>query len=124
MSTPTPDFPLGLLSPVDRIFPKLTPEQVERVAAHGHPRTVHRGEILVSPGQEAQSIFVITTGSLELVRRTGDAEETFATLRPHQFTGELNMLSGRQALVTLRVGEPGEFIEVKRDALVALVQTD
>ena len=55
MSTPTPDFPLGLLSPVDRIFPKLTPEQVERVAAHGHPRTVHRGEILVSAGQEAQS---------------------------------------------------------------------
>ena len=34
------------------------------------------------------------------------------------------MLSGRQALVSLRVGEPGEVIDVKRDDLLALVQTD
>ena len=124
MSSPTPDFPLGLLSPLERIFPKLTPEQVERVAAHGSPRSVHSGEILVSVGQEAQSIFVIMTGSLELVRQSRDGEETFGTLRAGQFTGETNMLSGRQALVTLRVGEPGEFIEVKRDAIVALVQIE
>ena len=124
MSTPTPDFPLGLLAPVDRVFPKLTPEQVARVAAHGRPRPVHGGEVLMSAGQEAQSIFVVVTGSIELVRRSRDTEETFGTLRSHQFTGETNMLSGRQALVTLRVGEPGEVIEVKRDALVALVQTD
>src|SRR5258706_12798986 len=125
MSSPTPDFPLGLLAPVDRVFPKLTPEQVARVAAHGRPRPVQRGEVLLSVGQEVQSIFVIMTGSLELVRRSSNgAEETFGTLRPHQFTGETHMLSGRQAVVTLRVGEPGEVIEVKRDALIALVQTD
>jgi thioredoxin reductase (NADPH) len=124
MSAPTPDFPLPMLAPVDQVFPKLTPEQLARVAAHGHPRPVHGGEVLMSAGDEAESIFVITTGSIELVRRLKDADETFATLRPHQFTGETNMLSGRQALVTLRVGEPGEVIEVKRDALVALVQTD
>jgi thioredoxin reductase (NADPH) len=34
------------------------------------------------------------------------------------------MLSGRQALVSLRVGESGEVIDVKRDDLLALVQTD
>jgi len=34
------------------------------------------------------------------------------------------MLSGRRALVTLRVGEPGEVIEVDRDQLLALVQID
>jgi thioredoxin reductase (NADPH) len=124
MSTPTPDFPLPMLAPVDQVFPKLTPEQIARVAAHGKPRSVHGGEVLMSAGDEAESIFVITAGSIELVRRLKDAEETFATLRPHQFTGETNMLSGRQALVTLRVGDPGEVIEVKRDALVALVQTD
>jgi thioredoxin reductase (NADPH) len=124
MSTPTPDFPLGLLAPVDQIFPKLTPEQLERVAAHGRPRPVHSGEVLLSPGDEPTSIFVITAGSLEIVRRSKDQDETFGTLRPRQFTGETNILSGRQALVTLRVGEPGEVIEVKREALVALVQTD
>jgi thioredoxin reductase (NADPH) len=124
MSTPTPDFPLPMLAPADQVFPKLTPEQIARVAVHGHPRPVHGGEVLVSAGEKVESFFVLTAGSIELVRRVKDAEETFATLRPGQFTGETNMLSGRQALVTLRVGEPGEVIDVKRDDLVALVQTD
>jgi thioredoxin reductase (NADPH) len=34
------------------------------------------------------------------------------------------MLSGRNALVNLRVGESGEVIDVKREDLLALVQTD
>jgi thioredoxin reductase (NADPH) len=124
MSAPTPDFPLPLSAPVDRVFPKLTPEQIERVAVHGHPRPVHGGEVLVSAGDQAESFFVVTTGSIELVRGLKDAEETIAVLRPGQFTGETNMLSGRKALVTLRAGGPGEVIEMKRDVLGTLVQTD
>jgi thioredoxin reductase (NADPH) len=124
MSSPTPDFPLPMSAPVDQVFPTLTPEQIARVAAHGHARPVRSGEILMSAGGKAESSFVITSGSIELVRRLKDAEDIFGVLRPGQFTGETNMLSGRQALVTLRVGESGELIEVKRDALVALVQTD
>jgi thioredoxin reductase (NADPH) len=41
-----------------------------------------------------------------------------------QFTGEVTMLSGRRALVTLRVGEPGEVIELDREDLLSLVQVD
>lgn len=40
------------------------------------------------------------------------------------FTGELNMLSGRRGLVSIRVAEAGELIEIEREALRALVQTD
>jgi thioredoxin reductase (NADPH) len=124
MSSPTPDFPLPMSAPVDQVFPKLTAEQIARVAAHGHARPVRSGEILMSAGDRAESSFVVTSGSIELVRRVKDVEEIFGVLRPGQFTGETNMLSGRQALATLRVGESGELIEVKRDALVTLVQTD
>jgi thioredoxin reductase (NADPH) len=124
MSTPTPDFPLPMSAPIDQVFPKLTPEQVKRVAAHGHPRAVRGDEVLVSAGDQVEAFFVVTAGSIELVRGLKGAEETIAVLRPGQFTGETNMLSGRQALVTLRVREPGEVIEMKRDVLGALVQTD
>jgi len=124
MSSPKSVLPLTMSSRADQVFPTLTPEQVARVAAHGRIRPISSGEVLASAGQQAESFFVVTAGSIELVRRSADAEEIVAIQRPGQFTGETNMLSGRQALVSLRVGEPGEVIDVKRDDLVALVQTD
>ena len=124
MSAPTPDFPLVMSSPADRVFPTLTPEQVARVAAHGRARPIQSGEVLASAGEKAESFFVVTAGSIELVRRSADGEQIIAILRSGRFTGEAIMLSGRQALVSLRVGEAGEVIDVKRDALLALVQND
>jgi thioredoxin reductase (NADPH) len=58
------------------------------------------------------------------VRVFGDGETTVTSVKEGQFTGEVTMLSGRRALVTLRVGEPGEVIEVDRDELLSLVQLD
>jgi thioredoxin reductase (NADPH) len=40
------------------------------------------------------------------------------------FTGELNVLSGRRGLVSIRAAEAGELIELEREALRTLVQTD
>jgi thioredoxin reductase (NADPH) len=124
MSSPSPDVRVTMSSRVEHVFPTLTPEQVARVAAHGRARQVRSGEILASAGEPAQSFFLVTAGSVELVRRSGDAEEIIAVQRPGQFTGETNLLSGRDALVSLRVGESGEVIDVKREDLLALVQTD
>ena len=117
-------LPPSMSSQAEHVFPTLTPEQVARVAAHGRGRNVRSGEVLASAGDQAGSFFVVTSGSIELVRRSTDAEEVFRVLKPGQFTGETNMLSGRQALVSLRVGESGEVIDVKRDDLLSLVQTD
>ena len=124
MSSPEPDVRVTLSSRVEHVFPTLTPEQVARVAAHGRVRPVRSGEVLVSAGQQAESFFVVKTGSIEFVRKSAKGEEIVAVQRPGQFTGETNMLSGRQALVSLRVGESGEVIDVKRDDLLTLVQTD
>jgi thioredoxin reductase (NADPH) len=124
VSSPTSDYPVTMSSPVDHVFPTLTPEQVARVAAHGRVRSVQSGEVLASAGEPARSFFVVTGGSVELVRRSADGEEIVAVLRPGRFTGETNLLSGRDALVSLRVLESGEVIDVKREDLLALVQTD
>jgi thioredoxin reductase (NADPH) len=115
-SRPAPD--------VDQAFPKLTPEQVERIAAHGRIRRVEHGEILVAAGKPTPKFFVITAGTIEALNLTSEGEATVTTILPGQFTGEVTMLSGRRALVTLRVDEPGEVIEVDRDQLLGLVQLD
>ncbi|HEX4565443.1 MAG TPA: hypothetical protein VH138_02385, partial [Vicinamibacterales bacterium] len=44
------------------MFPKLTEEQISRVAAHGRPRHLRPGEVLVEPGDVSGSLFVVKTG--------------------------------------------------------------
>lgn len=124
MTTPIATAPSRPAPDVDQTFPKLTSEQIERVAVHGRMRRVERGEVLVAAGKPAPKFFVVNTGSIEAVNLTSAVEATVTTFRAGQFTGEVTMLSGRRALVTLRVGEPGEVIEVDRDQLLALVQID
>jgi thioredoxin reductase (NADPH) len=111
-------------SAIDPAFPTLTPAQVARVAAHGRQRAVQRGEILVAAGAPNALFFVVKTGHIEIVRMSGGTELIVTVHGPGQFTGEVNLLSGRPALLNIRAAEDGEVIEVARERLVALVQTD
>ena len=106
------------------MFPTLTPAQVERIAAHGHVRQMRSGEVLVEAGEQIVPFFVVTAGRVEIVRPSSTNETLIAVYGPGQFTGEVNMLSGRPALLRVRASEPGEVIELDREHLLALVQTD
>jgi thioredoxin reductase (NADPH) len=112
------------VSPAAQVFPTLTPSQLGRIGAHGRVRRVARGEVLVEPGAPASRLFVVTEGHLVAVRLADAAETPVATFRPGMFTGEASMLSGRRGLVQIRAGEAGEVIEVERERLLTLVQTD
>src|SRR4030095_4971113 len=101
-----------LTSSVERTFPTLTPAQVERIAAHGRVRQIRPGEVLFQPGDQIVPFFVITTGGIEIVRPSSANETLVVLYGPGQFTGEVNMLSGRPALLQVRASESGEVIEV------------
>src|SRR6202050_5445384 len=107
--------------PNDRVFPTLTDAQVARVSAHGRRRPIVRGEVLVEAGSKVVPFFVGVQGEL----RASDAAETIVvTHRPGQFSGEANMLTGRPTMAGTRVTESGEVIELTREQLLTLVQTD
>ena len=112
------------LGRADQVFPTLTPEQIARVAPHGHPRTTRTGEVLVEAGDKVVPFFVVTAGQVEIVRPSGAFETPIVVHTPGHFTGEVNMISGRRALFRARVREAGEVIELDREQMLALVQTD
>jgi thioredoxin reductase (NADPH) len=87
-------------------------------------RAIQRGEVLVEQGDSAVPFFVVVSGEIEIVRPLGAAETLITVHRPGQFTGEVNMLSGRRALFRMRITKPGEVIELDRQQMLALVQTD
>jgi thioredoxin reductase (NADPH) len=111
-------------SRAEQIFPTLTTEQIRRVAAHGHTRATQPGEVLVEQGESALRFFVVVSGELEVVGPSGETETLVAVYGPGQFTGEVNMLSGRRALFRIRTTKPGELIELDRQHMLVLVQTD
>ncbi len=117
-------IPLQPSSPMERIFPALKPDQIERVSAHGHLRRVQVGEVLVEIGTPNTRSFVVKTARLEILRPVEEEEQLVASLGPGQFSGEASLLTGRRGLAQIRVREAGDVIEIERDQLMALVQTD
>jgi thioredoxin reductase (NADPH) len=111
-------------SHVEKIFPKLTMTQIGRITAHGRARSVKPGEVLIEQGDISVPFFVVITGEVEIVRPFG-AYETLVTVHGHgEFTGEVNMLSGRRSLVRARATKVGEVIELNHQQMLGLVQTD
>jgi thioredoxin reductase (NADPH) len=108
----------------EHVFPTLTPAQVARMASYGRARRVRSGEVLLEAGEPADRLFVVTAGRVEAVQPTGATERLVVTLEPGMFSGEVNLLSGRLSLVRLRAAEEGGVIELGRDQVMALVQTD
>jgi len=111
-------------SRVEQIFPKLTPAQISRIAVHGHIRAIQPGEVLVEQGESAVPFFVVVSGEIEIVRPSGAAETLVTIHGPGQFTGDVYMLSGRRTIVRMRAIKSGEVIELDRQKMMTLIQTD
>ena len=111
-------------SRIEKIFPKLIPAHIDRIAAHGRIRSVHPGEVLIEQGDTSVPFFVVITGEVEIVRPF-DAYETLVTVHGSgEFTGEVNMLSGRRSFFRARATKPGKVIELDHQQMLTLVQTD
>jgi thioredoxin reductase (NADPH) len=117
--------PSALTPPTrEEMFPRLTPAQVERVAALGDTRTTAGHEVLIEPGDQITSFFVVAEGDVEIVRPTDRGEDLLVVHGPGEFVGELNSLSGRRSLVRARTRGATRLVTLTREALLGLVQTD
>jgi len=111
-------------SRLEKIFPKLTQAQISRIATYGRTRSIQTGDVLIEQGDASMPFFVVITGEVEIVRPFG-AHETLITIHGNgQFTGDVNMLSGRRSLFRARASKPSEVIELDHKDLIRLVQND
>ncbi|MGB5365024.1 MAG: FAD-dependent oxidoreductase [Polyangiales bacterium] len=114
-------------SPYERqaqMFPRLEASQLEKVKPYGRARHVDCGELLFDIGDREVPFFVVLSGELEIVRPDRDGEDVVTVHQPGEFTGEINMLSGRANLVQGRMKTPGEVIELDRPAFRKLLAAD
>jgi thioredoxin reductase (NADPH) len=120
----TSAIPLSIAPREDQLWPTLTQSQIARVAKHGNLRSLQPGDVVLEAGQKEYPFFVVTEGELAVVRPSCDGEQLITTYHPGSFSGELNMLAGRRSFATIRATTPSEVIEVPRDRLLALIESD
>jgi thioredoxin reductase (NADPH) len=124
MTDTTIPLKLTLASPADQMFPSLTPAQITRAAVHGRVRPIQRGEVLIESGDQIVPFFIVTAGQIEIVQPSGTGQTLITVHGPGGFTGEINMMTGRRSIVRARVIESGEVVQLERERILALVQTD
>jgi thioredoxin reductase (NADPH) len=115
---------LGSSEQIQARFPTLDANQIAGLTAFGQQRDARAHEVVLEPGDLHHGIFVVLSGRIELVRVSVDGETVLHVLGRGEFTGDVNLLSGRGALIRARALEASTFLEIDRANLRHIMQTD
>jgi thioredoxin reductase (NADPH) len=96
----------------DVAFPTLGTGDLAALTARSRPRPVRAGEVLFAEGDRDFCFFVVLEGAVEIVEHSRGAPHTVVVHRAGEFTGDVDMLTGRGALVTARAVEDGRLLEL------------
>jgi thioredoxin reductase (NADPH) len=105
------------MADLDVAFPVLSRADIAALTARGKPREVHAGDTLFTEGERNRSFFVVIDGAIEIVEHSRGEPHQVTVHHPGQFTGDIDVFNGRPALVTGRVVEDGELVELTPDNL-------
>lgn len=98
-------------------FPTLNPSQVRAVEPYGTWRPLREGEALFSEGDRDFCFYVVGEGEVSIVEHSAGVRKLVAVHHPGEFTGDVDMLTGRPAVVTGLATKPGRVLEVSAEHL-------
>jgi thioredoxin reductase (NADPH) len=125
MPTRPEPAPLEETPDLDGAYPRLSPEQIQALAALGERRETHACDVLYSAGETSCPFFVIVEGMVAVVECFGDDDERVVAVHgPGRFVGELGLLTGQPVFLTAVVREPGAVVCIPTERLRELVADD
>ncbi len=102
-------------SRADQTFPHLSEDMVARIRTYGSDEVVADGYVFATPGQRSIDFMVLLEGTIGIYAAELTGDETIIVLHDrHQFTGELDLLNDRTALVTARAVGPVRVARLAR----------
>jgi thioredoxin reductase (NADPH) len=106
-----------MISEKDIAFPRLTDAQIASLEPRGRRRAVRAGEVLIAEGDRGFGCYVVLNGAIEMFESSRGDPHTIVVHEQQQFTGDVDLLAGRAAIVTARVAVDGEVLELSASAL-------
>jgi thioredoxin reductase (NADPH) len=98
-------------------FPTLSDAQIQSLRPRGRVRRVPAGQVLWSEGERGFCFYVVLDGEMEIIDPSGDAPRRVTVHLPGEFSGDVDMLTGRVSLVTARMLTDGQVLELDSDGL-------
>jgi CRP-like cAMP-binding protein len=93
----------------------------ERSAADIYGRDFPAGSVIFEEGDPGSRIYVIQTGHVRIVKRTGTRAVTLARLGPGEFFGEMALLDRQPRSASALVDEPARVLELDETAFERIV---
>jgi thioredoxin reductase (NADPH) len=121
---PARELPLGSPEQIEARFPKLDASQIAGLATFGQQREAQANEGILERGDPHHDIFVVLSGRIEVVRVSADGETVLHVVGRGEFTGDVNLLSGRGTLIRARAVDASALLEIDRANLRHIMQTD
>jgi signal transduction histidine kinase len=94
------------------IFAEVPPELLARLAAQAEPMTVLAGDFLIVEGDQADDMFVVVSGELEVTKRSGTSEIPLAHVGPGAIQGELAALERGKRMASVRAATDAEVLRI------------
>jgi thioredoxin reductase (NADPH) len=100
-------------------FPVLDENQIAKLALCTalEPKRYPDGETLIAVGDRAMKFFVVKSGAIEILDRSGDEPKIITTHRKGEFTGDISHLTGTPAILTAIARDSCEVFEIEGEAL-------
>jgi len=100
-------------------FPTLNEKQIDELTrcTNAAPKVYRDGEPLFTVGQRNMNFFIVKSGEVEIIDRSGDEPKTVTIHRKGEFTGDISHLTGLPAVVSAIARGDCEVLEISGDAL-------
>ena len=73
-----------------------------------------KGETIIKEGEDGYEMYIIKSGKVQVVKKTGDEEIVLATLEPKAFFGEMALFGEPKRSATIRAVEDTQMIVINK----------
>jgi CRP-like cAMP-binding protein len=102
------------------LFEMLSQHELDHAAELTRPRRYNAGQVIFEEGELGDSLYVIASGEIEVLRRASSGEQkTIALLRPPDFFGEMSLIDKEYRSATVRARVDSEFLQLTAENLAA-----
>ena len=126
MSSPAPHQHLGRESIVERLrdtplFGGLDDVQLHRLVEMGEIIDLEAGDLLIREGDQADGLYVVLSGEMDVTKRAGRSEIPVARVGPGALQGEIAALEGGRRLASVTATGAAEVLRIPVSAMRELL---
>jgi len=104
--------------------PYATLKDLRNIATRVTLRKLKAGEVLFSEGESGDSLFVLRSGAITLLRRQGDEDKLVSQVRSGQLIGEMALMGDPVRRETAAANVAAELIEIRRKEFLEMARRE